>query len=88
MSYKGYTVREIILRDHAIAPEVAVIVDVSCGCTQCNENGPQPGHSLCGALPNNLVNDDNVVPFLDSTHGWLAAFTGDEKFVDEWLETV
>lgn len=84
--YKGYKVREVILRDYAIAPETAVIVDAPAGCSQCQEEGRvQPGHSLCSLIPDALVNDENVYPSLDSSQGWILIFSGSNDAVDEWL---
>ena len=84
--YKGYKVREIILHDYQ-HPETAVIIDAPCGCEQCQElQKVQPGHSLCSLMPDDLVDDPNVYPSLDDSHGWILYFVGDNEYVDEWLE--
>lgn len=83
--YKGYRVQEVILHDYEY-PETVVVVDVSCGCHQCNELGSvQSGHGICGVIPSNLLEDENVFARLDSSRGWFVEFIGDNKFVDEWL---
>ena len=83
--YKNYTVREVILNDYQ-TPETAVVIDVPCGCNQCQDlDEVQPGHFACGLLPESLRNDENIFPRLNRNE-WLAEFVGDYSHVDEWLE--
>lgn len=81
--YKGYNVREIV-----VFHQTVVIIDTPCGCSECQGAGKiQPGHRLCGLLPECLQNDKNIYPRLERGE-WYAQFVGDPELVDEWLEGI
>lgn len=83
--YKGYKVKEIVLNDY-FHPETITVIDVPCGCAQCEElNEVQIGHFACGLLPESLRNDQNIYPRMER-NAWYTEYVGDTDLVDEWLD--
>lgn len=81
--YKGYYVREEVIRDYQF-PETAFVIDAPCGCPACEEN-VQPGHFACSSPPEGLCGDENVFPRLENNR-WFFEYVGPLDAVDSFLD--